>query len=350
MSNLSWSGNSDQGGRPAKSLRFKKRRNFRLPCSLLIVGALALLFWLVPTPNNSLDIYRLQGLTTLTPAPTPTASPRPTSEHGGRILFTCTRGEYNQICLINADGTGYEQLIETNSNAYYPTYSPQGDVIVYASNRNGSFDLYMLIPENRKQFQLTEEIGNAFSPDFSPDGQQIIFLNRAADGPSSLWIMQRMGENPHLLYAGPNTIVSAAWAPDGKTIAFAMSVDQPNAYEIFLLDAQNPKSAPRRISHELQGIGGSINWSPDSKDLVIYAGLPGDKNIYRLEIASGQTTQLTSGGNNAAPSYSPDGFWIAYNSTRNDDQADIFIMRFDGHSTRQVTHDPEPDWQPRWQP
>ena len=59
---------------------------------------------------------------------------------------------------------------------------------------------------------------------------------------------------------------------------------------------------------------------------------------------------LTNGGNNAACSYSPDGQWIAFNSLRNNDQADIFIMRADGSSLSQVTDNAEPDWQPQWEP
>ena len=39
-----------------------------------------------------------------------TRPPPPTKEHIGRIIFTCTRGDYNQLCLVNADGTGYQQL------------------------------------------------------------------------------------------------------------------------------------------------------------------------------------------------------------------------------------------------
>jgi Tol biopolymer transport system component len=59
---------------------------------------------------------------------------------------------------------------------------------------------------------------------------------------------------------------------------------------------------------------------------------------------------LTFGGNNAAAAYSPDGQYIVFNSLRNNGQADLFIMRADGHSTRQLTDDPEPDWQPQWGP
>jgi Tol biopolymer transport system component len=199
-------------------------------------------------------------------------------------------------------------------------------------------------------YQLTRNIGNVFSPDFSPDGRQVLFGNRAEDGPSSLWITNLKGENPHLLYSGPSTIVGAAWSPDGNTIAFAMAEGLANEFEIFLLDLKSQTPYPQRISHGLLGIGGSIDWSPDGGNLLIYAGPPGDKDIFRLQVPDGTYTRLTFGGNNASAAYSPDGQWIAFNSTRNNDQADLYIMRFDGQLTRQLTDDPEPDWQPRWEP
>ena len=53
--------------------------------------------------------------------------------------------------------------------------------------------------------------------------KQILFTNRAAEGPAALWTVENTGKNPTLLYAGPNTIVSVDWSPDGSTIAFAMA-------------------------------------------------------------------------------------------------------------------------------
>jgi TolB protein len=103
-----------------------------------------------------------------------------------------------------------------------------------------------------------------------------------------------------------------------------------------------------RISQGLKGIGGSIDWSPDSKNLLVYAGVFGDKNIFRIEVPTGNYTQITDGGNNAGASYSPDGLYIVFNSLRNDDQADLYIMRADGSNQVQLTNDPEPDWGAVW--
>ena len=106
----------------------------------------------------------------------------------------------------------------------------------------------------------------------------------------------------------------------------------------------------QQLTNGLPGIGGSLDWSPDGKYLLIYAGSQGDKNIFRIDVQAKTATQLTNGGNNAASSYSPDGQWIAFNSLRNNDQADIFIMHADGSDLHQVTDNPEPDWQPQWEP
>jgi len=331
------------------SRRNPSERSFRLPIGLLLVAVAAGLCFLIPANQINLSSLKVPDRELPTPLATLTLPPPPTKEHIGRLIFTCTRGDYNQLCLINADGTGYQQMSRLEAHSYYPVYSPKGGSIVYASNQNGGvFDLFLFVFEGSRLIRLTNYIGNVISPSFSPDGTKILFANRAAEGPTSLWTVDSTGENPDLLYAGPNTIVAADWSPDGATIAFAMAVDQPGAYEVFLMGADG--SNVRQLTFGLAGIGGSLDWSPDGKYLLIYAGPLGDKDIFRIDVEAKTAAQLTDGGNNAACSYSPDGGWIAFNSLRNNDQADIFIMRADGSSMRQVTDNPEPDWQPQWEP
>ena len=331
------------------SRRNVRPRTFRLPIGLLfVVLAIALC---VLVPSNPINISNLnvpdRELPTALPSFTPL--PAPTKEHIGRLIFTCTRGDYNQLCMINADGTAYQQLTELEAHSYYPVYSPLGGSVVYASNQNGGvFDLFLFMFEGSRLIRLTDNIGNVLSPSFSPDGSRILFANRAAEGPTSLWTIDTTGENADLLYAAPNTIVAADWSPTGERIAFAMAVDQPEAYEVFVMDADG--TDVRQLTRGLPGIGGSLDWSPDGRSLLIYAGLQGDKNIFLIDVGAQTAIQLTNGGNNAASSFSPDGQWIAFNSLRNNDQADIFIMRPDGSNVQQVTNNPEPDWQPQWEP
>jgi len=331
---------------------FSRRQNssrFRLPIGwILVIAAVGLCMMIPASPINFTVIgSSTRELPTLPATFTP--APLPTKEHIGLIIFTCTRGDYNQLCLINADGTGYQQLTDLQANSYYPVYSPLGGSIVYASNQDGGvFDLFLFIFEGSRLTRLTKLIGNVISPTYSPDGKKVLFANRAGEGPTSLWTVENTGENANILYAGPNTIVAADWSPDGSTIAFVMAVSGPDDYEVFLMGADG--SNVRQLTYGLPGIGGSLDWSPDGKYLLIYAGPQGDRNIFLINVQQETAAQLTNGGNNAASAFSPDGQWIAFNSLRNNGQADIFIMRPDGTDLRQVTDNPEPDWQPQWEP
>jgi Tol biopolymer transport system component/serine/threonine protein kinase len=316
---------------------------------MMVVG-FASLFWFVrPAPEKNdlpTPIQFTPFAADYTPPPTITPLPKPTDPKGGRIAFTCTRGDYNQLCMINRDGSGLIQLSDMEASNYYPVFTRDGGGLLFASNRNGPFDLYLLLFSEKQLFQITENVGNVVSPDYSPDGRRIVFVNQAGDGPASIWMVNADGLNPHLVYAGPGTIVAAAWSPDGERIAYAMSVGVPQEYEIFTMNTEGKDHV--RISQGLQGIGGSLSWSPDSKSLLIYAGPYGDKNIFKLEVADGAYAQLTDGGNNAGASYSPDGRYIVFNSLRNNDQADLYIMRADGTNQVQLTNHPEPDWGAHW--
>jgi TolB protein len=324
-------------------------RGFHLPLGLILVALAISLCLLIPSAPLNISSLDVSDKPLPTALGTITHTPPPTKEHIGRIIFTCTRGDYNQLCMVNADGTGYQQLTSLQAHSYYPVFSPLGGSVVYASNQNGGvFDLFLFIFEGAKLIRLTDHIGNVVSPTFSPDGKKILFANQAGEGPTSLWTVDDTGKNPDLLYSGPNTIVAVDWSPIGDRIAFAMALDKPDSYEVFIMNADG--SNAHQLTRNLPGIGGSLDWSPDGKSLLIYAGPPGDKNIFLINVDAETATQLTNGGNNAASSFSPDGQWIAFNSLRNNDQADIFIMRPDGSDVRQVTTDPEPDWQPQWEP
>ncbi|MEN9562746.1 MAG: Serine/threonine-protein kinase PrkC [Chloroflexota bacterium] len=315
---------------------------------ILIAGFLSLFFFVRPADEIVLPtpIVFTSIVVDFTPAPTDTPTPRPTLTNGGRIVFTCTRGDYNQLCIINRDGSDLNQLTDMAASNYYPIFTPDGGSVLFASNRNGPFDFFVLNFLEKEVFQITNNVGNVIAPDFSPDGRTLAFANRVGDDPTAIWMVNADGLNPRLVYTGAGDIVSVTWSPDGERIAYAMNTGVPQEYEIFTMDANGRNHL--KISQGLQGIGGSVDWSPDGKSLLIHAGPFGDKDIFKIDVATGNFAQLTDGGNNAGASYSPNGEFIVFNSLRNNDQADLYIMEADGSGMRQITNDPEPDWGANW--
>ncbi len=315
---------------------------------IFIASVLSLFFFIRPAEISVITLPTLTAFvpTVVIPTSTDTPKPRATKEFGGQIAFTCTHGNYNQICVVNRDGSGYAQLTDMGASNYYPLFSPDRDALLFASNRNGAFDFFMLLFDQKQILQITNNIGNVVSPDYSPDGKQIVFANKVGDSNTAIWIMNADGANPHLVYTGANDISAVAWSPDGGQIAYAMSTGNAQEYEIYTMDINGKNHL--KISQGLLGIGGSVDWSIDGKYLLIYAGPFGDKDIFRIEVANGNYAQLTDGGNNAGASYSPDGNYIVFNSLRNNDQADLYIMRADGTNQVQLTNHPEPEWGARW--
>ena len=92
--------------------------------------------------------------------------------------------------------------------------------------------------------------------------------------------------------------------------------------------------------------------SPDGNRVAFASNRNGYWNLYLLELASGELTQLTDNFSyEGAPSWSPDGLWLVYESYQDDPgRLDIFITAVDGDDSFQLTDHPAADYAPAWSP
>jgi TolB protein len=93
------------------------------------------------------------------------ASPR-WSPRGDKIVFMCRAGG-NQICLINPDGTGQQQLTSLGNNED-PAWSPDGRHIAFSSTRMGHRDIFLMHADGSEQTRLTNNGRENYLPDWSP--------------------------------------------------------------------------------------------------------------------------------------------------------------------------------------
>ncbi|MQC26839.1 MAG: hypothetical protein DWG76_05255 [Chloroflexi bacterium] len=280
------------------------------------------------------------------------------SEPSGQIVYTCQyskRSGYNQICIINADGSGQRVLTSAGSDDdLFASVSSDGKSVLFASDRTGTYQIYELNLDSENLIQLTDLNGlHAYAPDVSPDGERIVFYARVAGGayPGShnIWVMNRDGTNPHAITALSGGAWDPAWSPDGQFVVFASQVGGLPQIFIVAADASDPQQVT-----DLDGVRGRSDWSPDGVTLATYIGTPWDREIYLFDLAGDNLRPITSGGNNLAPSFSPDGQWITFTSYRDNYRinlgCEIYIMRVDGSDIRRLTDNDICDWQPRWGP
>jgi len=268
----------------------------------------------------------------------------------GRIAFTCqvsgTKVQ-DQICIMNADGTGFEQLtFDKSSEHFYPSMATDGKSVVYSANPTGVYEIYDLDMLGNSR-QLTHGLGLLTAPEISPDNQSIAFTLGNGQAPS-IWMTDRAGNQPRVVY-GPGW--DPTWSPDGMKIMFA-SYDTNNSIQLFTINLDG--SGLKQVTH-MEYLRGRSDWSPDGKWAVTYAGEPWNRELYLIPLDGGDPVQLTpAGGNSQGPSFAPDGQWVAFtayfNEIGKDDGCEIYIINVDGTHLTRLTNNSYCDWQPRWGP
>jgi len=286
---------------------------------------------LSPTPVPTLDGA---GLPTLVPSFIPDFGGASTPS--GKIVFACYINQIDQVCIMNADGTGRKQLTNFPATAFYPSLSPDGQTIYFSSHQSGNFEIYSIDINGNGLQRLTNKIGSLYAPELSPDGERILFTNNG----NGLWVMNPDGSNPHAITSKDD--IDPTWSPDGSMIAFASN--RQGQRQLFVANANGKKVD--KVT-DLKNMGGRSSWSPDGTKLAFYRGPEGDHDIYVINIDGTGLQKLTNGGDNLGPSWSPDGNWIAFTSFR-DGNNEIYVVHPDGSHETRLTNSPTSDWQPRW--
>jgi len=301
---------------------------------------------LLQTPTSPFNLYTPIVSTLSVPTSSSTIQPP------GKIVFTCQIFKVqasNQICIINADGTGFKRLTTDNTRQhYYPSLSPDGTSVVYAAFREANvYEIYEMDIASGSVEQLTNKLGIVNGPEISPDGNSIVFkLTTANSNRNVIMLMDRNGENEGNI---PNAEGwDPTWSPDGKYVLFASDMDGPiQLYTIRI----NGKELTK-ISN-LPAIRGRSDWSPDGNFIVTYSGEPWNREVYIMK-ADGSNARVLSptDGNSQGPSFSPDGQWVTFTSYYDhygdDHGCEIYIIRVDGTDLRRLTDNDYCDYQPRW--
>ena len=315
-------------------------RNLPVPASE--ITQVAIVEFPTQTPGFLLPEFFTPTILPPTESSPPTSIPFPIPSFGdspaptGKIVFVCFVRQIDQICIMNADGSGRQQLTDFTATTFYPSLSPDGQTVYFSSKRTGGFEIYSIGINGEGLQRLTREIGSLYAPELSPSGELVLFTNNG----NGLWVMNPDGDNPHPLTFRDD--IDPTWSPDGSMIAFASS--RSGERQLFVMNANG--SNVSQVT-DLNNMGGRSTWSPDGTQLAFYRGPFGDRNIYIINVDGTGLMRLTDGGDNLGPSWSPDGNWIAFTSFR-DGNNEIYLIHPDGTGLTRLTNIPTSDWQPRW--
>ena len=238
-----------------------------------------------------------------------------------------------------------------------PAWSIETAEIVFAASRDGRSDLYVLGRQSGEVRRLTtpETVeGGANAPHVSPDGTMIAFQVRR--GPDyEIHVMDIDGGPIQNLSNHPEYDVNAAWAPDGRRLAFMSTRGfdlggiGPFPGHVYVR-ALGSDSLEQVTRDPLTSSFGPSDWSADGTTLLIARDDEVGTNVFGLDISDGSEARLTSGeGASYSAVYAHSGDRIAFHS-ESDGESHIMVLNLPTGETHAVTSGPGLRYSPQWSP
>jgi TolB protein len=170
------------------------------------------------------------------------------SPNGNKIVFNSDRnGDEDQLFLMNFDGSNEVPLTEpVDADDGNPRWSPNGDWIVF----DREFDvgaperkICKIRPNGNGEVCLTGgEFNQVEDPDWSPNSRKIVFEGIKSTGnftEDNIFVMRRDGSGVKRLTARDNVASDPAYSPNGARIIFELEDQAPNSLFIMNADGSN---------------------------------------------------------------------------------------------------------------
>jgi len=331
-----------------------------------------------PPPTATLTITLMPSLSP-TPTLTPTITPVPFGG-GGRIAFVSDRTDgILQIWTMNADGSDPRQLTFGPGDKAQPKWSPDGARLLYVTDGGADdfgndlgLDIMIINADGTGLDWVIHSPGDDTDPAWSPEGTEIAFTSNRIGNLRQVFILETacldspggcIDEEPINISCNvdfcavefsptwaPVDLTPPAWLTADKTLAVAVSINNAPA-QIYLRSPDNGVPTDFDRNDRIVTVD-HLDWSPDGSTIVFtWYYKRGTNEIYiaPLEDRGWQYTKLTESNGNKEPDFSPDGQWIVFTSTR-DQNPEIYLMTSSGIGETKLTNHPGQDMQPDWQP
>jgi Tol biopolymer transport system component len=210
-----------------------------------------------------------------------------------------------------------KRLTESEFTDAYPSWSADGKLLLFSSNRRGPSDLWTLGPASALG-RLTNSPGNKEHPCLSPKGNWIAFTHVDEKG-EFLHVMRNDASGDHLLDPRLQEQYRAAyhadWSPDGSRLVAVFESKQRKGFlGIARMDADQGTAKDIQLLNDLPAESPTCpRWSPDGHFLAYEAVSKGNWQLWITTPDGQDPRQLTVDlGNKRTACWSRDGEFLYF--------------------------------------
>jgi TolB protein len=188
------------------------------------------------------------------------------SPDGQKIVFASDRNEYWDLYLLELETGQISRLTDTPDYDGNPSWSPDSQWIIYETLVGEQMEVAILSTVNPGQvIQLTDDPALDQEPAWSPLGRQIAFVSDRS-GNNDIWVANLDAPENGRYVNVSNTTASnetrPIWSPDGTRLAWASQTEgQPDS--IYVWDSTRPEQPPRLV-----GLGDWPLWSESGNEIT----------------------------------------------------------------------------------
>jgi TolB protein len=252
----------------------------------------------------------------------------------GGVAYTLTQQQVRATAHRIADYI-YERL--TGEKGVFSTR------IAYVVKRGNRFELQIADADGAGEETALASFEPIISPAWSPDGRRLAYVSFENKKPV-VYVHSLLDGKRHVVanFKGSNS--APAWAPDGTRLAVALSRD--GGSQLYMISADG--SGLRRLTNS-SGIDTEPVFSPDGQSIYFTSDRGGSPQIYRMSANGGDAQRVTFEGTyNVSPRISRDGKSLAF-ITRNGGRFQVALLDL---ATRQqlILTDSDKDESPSFAP
>ncbi|NIL99770.1 MAG: protein kinase [Acidobacteria bacterium] len=233
-------------------------------------------------------------------------------------------------------------LTQAGGDNRFPSFSPDGNSVVYTSSRGGAWDLWVTLISGGDPVQITDTPEVETDPAWSPDGSRVAFTRYGQDETTAgIYVMPALGGVARRVVDGG---YDPAWSADGRWLAYVEEDEGwPRISKVALNDPGNP--SPVTIAEE-GFFHRHPTWSPDGEWIVFSRGAGGPSGrLVRVSSAGGSFVAITDDPQGVAsfhPVFTPDGRYVVHSSDRGG-TTNLWRVALGGGDPERITSGPGPD-------